>query len=382
MSIRPNHRARHARAGRANIDIPSVSDTFKKFKWFTIGLIIIFPIYPSLSIIWSGGSVRAGDYDESTIITAYSDLGDSEDEWYISDTGLIRIGWWDPISESPDSVSVTSKPAPSTKNSVKKHTVKALESVQSISNKYGVSTDAILWANDLTLDDELKIGQVLKIPPVSGVVHTVVSGDTISGIAAKYKIDSADIVSVNMLRDAASIRIGMDLMIPGAIKRTVASSWKSETLPTKAPIAKVATQTRDTNDAKISPKASVTISPKTGLKDRYVVKYTWKSRGFVWWNCTWYVAQNKTVTWRGNANTWIRNAKAAWEKTGSTPVVGAIVQFSWEWYNRYYGHVGIVAGIENGNIIVKDMNYRWLYEVTIRKVPINSSTIDGYIYVD
>ena len=119
---------------------------------------------------------------------------------------------------------MSSKPTPSTKNSVKKQTVKALESVQSISNKYGVSTDAILWANDLTLDDELKIGQVLKIPPVSGVVHTVVSGDTISGIAAKYKIDSADIVSVNMLRDAASIRIGMDLMIPGAIKRTVASS--------------------------------------------------------------------------------------------------------------------------------------------------------------
>lgn len=93
--------------------------------------------------------------------------------------------------------------------------------MQTISNKYGVSTDAILWANDLTMDDELKIGQILKIPPVSGVVHNVVSGDTISAIAAKYKVDSADIVSVNMLRDAASIRIGMDLMIPGAMKRTV-----------------------------------------------------------------------------------------------------------------------------------------------------------------
>ncbi len=77
-----------------------------------------------------------------------------------------------------------------------------------------MSTDAILWANDLESTDELKIGQILKIPPVSGVVHTVVNGDTISGISAKYSVDSADIVSVNMLRDAASIRIGMDLMIP------------------------------------------------------------------------------------------------------------------------------------------------------------------------
>jgi peptidoglycan DL-endopeptidase CwlO len=70
------------------------------------------------------------------------------------------------------------------------------------------------------------------------------------------------------------------------------------------------------------------------------------------------VAQNKTVTWRGNANAWIKNARAAGEKTGKIPVVGAIVQFSGAGYNPYYGHVGIVAGIEGGDIIVKDMNYR------------------------
>lgn len=125
------------------------------------------------------------------------------------------------MDNSLDSTSVSPIVSGTAKNSVKKHIVKALESVQIISNKYGVSTDAILWANDLTMDDELKIGQILKIPPVSGVVHNVVSGDTISAIASKYKVDSADIVSVNMLRDAASIRIGMDLMIPGAMKRTV-----------------------------------------------------------------------------------------------------------------------------------------------------------------
>ncbi len=58
------------------------------------------------------------------------------------------------------------------------------------------------------------------------------------------------------------------------------------------------------------------------------------------------MAQNKTVTWRGNANSWIKNARASGEKTGQTPVVGAIIQFSGSGYNRYYGHVGIVAGIE------------------------------------
>jgi hypothetical protein len=31
---------------------------------------------------------------------------------------------------------------------------------------------------------------------------------------------------------------------------------------------------------------------------------------------------------------------------------------------------------------VRDMNYRWLYEITVRKVSVDDPAIDGYIYVD
>lgn len=88
------------------------------------------------------------------------------------------------------------------------------------------------------------------------------------------------------------------------------------------------------------------------------------------------------MTWRGNANQWLRNAKAAGVKTGQTPIPGSIVQLSGRGYNRYYGHVGIVADVTDDHIIVKDMNYRGLYEVTIRKIPRTDPTIDGYIYVN
>lgn len=120
----------------------------------------------------------------------------------------------------------------------------------------------------------------------------------------------------------------------------------------------------------------------TGIKSRYAVKFTGLSRGFAWGNCTWYVAQNKSVNWRGNANAWMKNAKAAGAKVGQKPIPGAIVQFSGRGYNRYYGHVGIVADVTDDYIIVKDMNYRRINEVTIRKVPKNDATIDGYIYID
>jgi surface antigen len=126
----------------------------------------------------------------------------------------------------------------------------------------------------------------------------------------------------------------------------------------------------------------VIVDSDTGLKSRYLIKYTGKGRGFVAGNCTWYVAANKSVNWRGNANRWMANARAAGAKTGYKAVPGAIVQFSGRGYNRYYGHVGIVADVTDEYIIVKDMNYRGLYEVTIRKIKKNDASIDGYIYID
>lgn len=124
------------------------------------------------------------------------------------------------------------------------------------------------------------------VPPVSGVVHTVVSGDTLSEIALHYDVDVDDIIKINNLHDAASIRKGMDLLIPGAAPKKVQAIVKRSSLP--PPESSVRPQ--------ITP--SSVVDTMTGLKSRYTVKYTGLSRGFVWGNCTWYVAQNKTVTWR------------------------------------------------------------------------------------
>lgn len=110
------------------------------------------------------------------------------------------------------------------------------------------------------------------------MIHTVVSGDTLSEIAGKYHVSSTDIVTINSLRDVSSIRIGMDLMIPGAIRKAAPEVAKTELNSSKTQIA---TKVKDGNDAKIVAKTTTTISSKTGLKDRYTVKYTGMSRGFV-----------------------------------------------------------------------------------------------------
>ncbi len=100
----------------------------------------------------------------------------------------------------------------------------------------------------------------------------MVRGDTLSEIAIKYTIDADDIVRVNRLSNAASLRIGMDLVIPGAVRKVPAAvniaknkiEDKKIPIPTKAPT-----------------KAPVTVSQVTGLKSSYAVEYSGKSRGFV-----------------------------------------------------------------------------------------------------
>ncbi len=106
-----------------------------------------------------------------------------------------------------------------TENTAQSYVVQSGDTLSKIAVRYGISTDTILWANDLSSGDALKLGSILKIPPVSGVIHAVTSGDTISEIAAHYGVEADDIVRVNNLRDAASIRKGMDLIIPGAAKK-------------------------------------------------------------------------------------------------------------------------------------------------------------------
>ena len=133
----------------------------------------------------------------------------------------------------------------------------------------------------------------LRIPPVSGVIYSVLSGDTLSEIALHYGVDVGDIVRVNNLHDAASIKKGMELMIPGAARDIVDTKDKS---PPKTALPK-------TGNLKPIPTAipyskPTVIDTATGLKSRYAIKNNGGSHGFAWGNCTWYVAQNKSVNWR------------------------------------------------------------------------------------
>ena len=125
------------------------------------------------------------------------------------------------------------------------HTVKEGESLEKLSNRYGISTQTIVWVNKLEEGQSIQPGQELLILPVDGVLHTVKRGQTLLGIADLYDIPSDTIAEQNKVR-GGYILVGQELIIPGGspviappVQVAVAPEQKPKPKPEPAkPVAK------------------------------------------------------------------------------------------------------------------------------------------------
>lgn len=100
---------------------------------------------------------------------------------------------------------------------------------------------------------------------------------------------------------------------------------------------------------------------------------------FYYGHCTWYVANKKSIQWRGHAKDWYNNASInnrVWDK----PILNSIIVFNWPGYNPEYWHVGIVEWFVWDDIIISDMNYKRLWQITYRRIKTSDSAIVWYIY--
>ncbi len=98
---------------------------------------------------------------------------------------------------------------------VKTYTVKAKDTLAGIAHQFGVSIMTVWWANNLKGKNDIHKGQVLRIPPVTGLIVKVTPTDTLDTIAARYNVDSTDILATNGLADP-NLVVGQVLVIPGA----------------------------------------------------------------------------------------------------------------------------------------------------------------------
>ena len=212
-----------------------------------------------------------------------------------------------------------------------------------IAASFGISTNTLLWANNLNYWSVIKPGQKLTILPVSGILHEAKKGETLSNIVAKYKGDVKKTIVYNGLPANGIIQLGQEIIIPDGKK----SIYYSQ--------------------------------PSIQFASYYSGPYSGTSHNFPWGQCTWYVAQKRYVPWNGDAKYWLGNAQRYGFQTGSEPVAGAIMATNESWY----GHVAYVEAVNGDMVTVSEMyGVPYWAKGKLRSRTLNkyNRVIRGYIY--
>jgi len=218
-----------------------------------------------------------------------------------------------------------------------------------IAASFGISTNTLLWANDLNYWSIIKPGQELVILPTSGVIHKVKKGETLAAIVKKYKGDLEETIAYNGLPANSYVEVNQEIIIPNG-KKTIT----------------------------YQPRARLTYQPSS-----YIGPYGGVSRSFPWGQCTWYVAQKRYVPWSGHAKYWLSNARAYGFNVclgrNCEPRPGAIMATNESWY----GHVAYIEAVNGDYITVSEMFGVPYWRKGIRNVRTFKKgdwRIRGYIY--
>lgn len=207
---------------------------------------------------------------------------------------------------------------------IQSYTAVAGDTISGLATKFGVTSDSIRWSNALS-SERIDAGKQLVIPPVSGMVYTVKSGDTPETLAQRFSTSKEQILADNDA-EVLGLKVDQRILIRGGIMPVV-----------RVPVSYAGTST----------------ASFTGGRASYGYN------GYDYGYCTWYVANKRLAAGRpmptnlGNAATWGTRGAAYGLATGRTPQVGAAVVTS----TSGAGHVALVEVInEDGSFWVSEMN--------------------------
>ena len=233
------------------------------------------------------------------------------------------------------------------KGDIVEYTVTEGDTIESIAQKFGVSSKSISWSNNNLTNTAMNVGSTIHIPPVEGIVHEVRDGDTPATLAAAFNSSEPRIVAFNDA-EIGGLHNGELIVIPDG-------------------------------------QAPVVTTPSNNVA-AYVYNFTaaYAGNAYTPGNCTWHVANKRAAVGKplpsnlGNAATWAVRAAAAGLPTGKVPMQHAAVVTS----QAGWGHVGFVVEVyDDGSFLMSEMNYNWqLYAVRERVVPPEEGANYAYIY--
>lgn len=149
------------------------------------------------------------------------------------DTGTDRTGT-DRTATATPVPPATAIPETETRGaSTFQYTVKSGDTLFSIAQEYGTDIAAVQQLNFL-FNETIRVGQVLRLPLLEGFTESgrptptpapfrypIQSGDTLTGIAQKFGVSTDEIVRANNIVDTNSLYVGQEIVIPGAAANNV-----------------------------------------------------------------------------------------------------------------------------------------------------------------
>ncbi|XKT74652.1 MAG: peptidoglycan DD-metalloendopeptidase family protein [Patescibacteria group bacterium UBA2163] len=103
------------------------------------------------------------------------------------------------------------------------YVVREGDTLSQIAELFNVSTNTLVWSNDLGRGNVIRPGETLVILPVSGVRHTVEKGDTLAKIVKRYEGDVEEVLEFNGLTEDATLAVGSTVVVPYGVMPQSAS---------------------------------------------------------------------------------------------------------------------------------------------------------------
>lgn len=119
------------------------------------------------------------------------------------------------------------------------YTVEKGDTLSTIAEKFGISTETIRWANNL-INDNITVGDSLRILPVTGIAHKVAKGESVYTIAKKLDSDPQKIVDFPF-NDFAnpetfSLVEGQILIVPDGVKPAEQPTFRRQVYIASGPV--------------------------------------------------------------------------------------------------------------------------------------------------
>jgi len=227
---------------------------------------------------------------------------------------------------------------------IQTYTAKSGDTAASIAAQFHITSDSILWSNELA-NNTIAEGKILYIPPMNGIVYVVKDGDTPEKLAEKYQTTKEKIVASNDA-ELTGLKPGTRIIIP---------------------------------DGKIIPVAPAASSGGYASGFPWGGSALYGGNAYIRGYCTWYVASRIAVpsNW-GNANTWDNLAPRSGWVVSTVPRAGAIGQTD----RGSEGHVAIVEAVSEDGTMIKysDMNGLAGYNRVGYSDWVSASKFEHYIY--